>query len=326
MVLRKFTIFASLESATRAERQRTRAELLFYVMTYTNTPLDISDIIIQLKARGLVISDETSASEFLEHVSYFRFASYLRPMEVDSAHNYKAGASFENAVKLYRFDAELRQLIFYVIQRIEISLRAKVINKFALGHGAMWFIQSDLAIDKHNFTENLSALEREFKRSKEDFIKEHIRKYGQEEYPPVWKLLELASFGCLTKLYFNFSDIKIKKSIARQYSVPQHEILESWMKSLNALRNSCAHHGRVWNRTMPVMPQIPEKLQNDWITIRPAPNKLYAALSCMAYWLNSIAPANTFVNDFKLLLGRYPNVDVAAMGFPKGWESEQLWR
>lgn len=273
-----------------------------------------------------MISDESFASDFLEHVSYFRFAAYLRPMEIDKAHNYKPGASFDNAVKLYRFDTELRHLIFFAIQRIEISLMAKIINKFALNHGAMWFLCPELAIDKHNFTDNLSTLERELKRSKEDFIKEHISKYGQDEYPPVWKLLELASFGCLTKLYFNFSDTKTKKTIARQYSVPQHEILESWMKALNALRNTCAHHGRVWNRTMPVMPQLPAKLTNDWILTKPAPNKLYATLSCMVYWLDAIDYSNSFVSDFKALISRYPNVDTAAMGFPSGWENEPLWK
>ena len=281
---------------------------------------------MQLKNRGLIISDESLASDFLEHVSYFRFAAYLRPMEIDKAHNYKTGASFDNAVKLYRFDSELRQLVFSAIQRIEVSLRAKIINKFSLRHGAMWFLRPELAKDKHNFTDNLSTLERELKRSKEDFIKDHINKYGQEEYPPVWKLLELASFGCLTKLYFNFADTKTKKAIARQYYVPQHEILESWMKALNALRNACAHHGRVWNRTMPVMPQIPAKLTNDWITTKPAPNKFYATLSCMVYWLDSIDSSNSFVTDFKSLIARYPNIDTTAMGFPKGWESEPLWK
>lgn len=322
---KKLHIFAVLESATRAERQRTRAEL-FFDMSYSNQPLTTSDLISQMKNRGLKIADERFAAHFLEHVSYFRFAAYLRPMEVDSSHNYKVGASFENAVNLYSFDSELRSLIFSAIQNIEISLRAKIINVFSLAHGAMWFIEPSLAIDKHNFTDNLSTLEREFRRSKEDFIKEHISKYGPNDYPPVWKLLELASFGCMTKLFFNFSDTKTKKSIARSYYVPQHEILESWMKSLNALRNSCAHHSRVWNRIMPVMPQIPSRLNKNWITIKPTANRLYAILSCMSYWLNAIKPHNDFTQKFKSLLSQYPSIDIRAMGFPLDWEKEPLWR
>ena len=190
----------------------------------------------------------------------------------------------------------------------------------------MWFVNSEIAVDKHKFSDNLSTLERELNRSKEEFIKEHINKYGKDEFPPVWKLLELASFGCLTKLYFNFSDNKIKKSIARSYKVPQHEILESWMKSINVLRNACAHHSRVWNRVMAVMPQLPNNLNADWITIKPAANKLYAILCCLHYWLNAIYPTNSFKNELHKLLAEYPNVDTSAMGFPTGWENEPLWK
>ena len=158
---------------------------------------------------------------------------------------------------LYRFDAELRNLLFSAIQLIEISLRAKIINRFSLAHGAFWFIDPTMAIDQHKYSDNLNTLERELARSKDDFIQEHFVKYGHDKFPPTWKLLDLTSFGTLTKLYFNFADRRVKKQIARSYGVPQHEILESWMKAVNTLRNACAHHNRIWNRIMPVMPQIP---------------------------------------------------------------------
>ena len=297
-------------------------------MSYTKQPLDTSDIIGTLKERGLAIADEEKAMSFLNHVSYFRFATYLRPMEDDATtHHYKPNASFEKAVMLYEFDTKLRQLLFAAIQQIEISLRSKVINKFSLAYGAMWFLDSSLATDKHKFAENLSTLERELQRSKDDFIKEHFVKYNMNGYPPAWKLIELTSFGCLTKLYFNFSDTAVKKKIAREYSVPQHEILESWMKSINALRNACAHHSRIWNRVMPVMPQMPSSLNHPWIGKRPLlANRLYAILCCVIYWLNTISSDNTLAKDFKELLDTYPNIDTRAMGFPEDWKSEPLWK
>ena len=71
-------------------------------MKYSNLPLDITDIIKQMKSRGLSITDENKATTFLENVSYFRFAAYLRPMEIDASHNYKSGSTFENAVFLHK--------------------------------------------------------------------------------------------------------------------------------------------------------------------------------------------------------------------------------
>ncbi len=218
-------------------------------------------------------------------------------------------------------------LLFSVIQQIEISLRSRIINKFSLSHGAFWFMESALALDKHKYADNLVTLERELGRSKDDFIKDHYNKYGKEGFPPSWKSLELASFGCMTKLYFNFTDTAIKKKIARSYGVPQHEILESWMKSINALRNACAHHARVWNRIMPVMPKLPSRLRHGWLTEAPTTaNRLYSVLSCLLYWLNSVNSSNTLCKDFKALLIEFPNVDVAAMGFPHNWEEQPLWK
>ncbi len=46
----------------------------------------------------------------------------------------------------------------------------------------------------------------------------------------------------------------------------------------------------------------------------------------IAYWLNSINPANTFTKDIKALLTKYPVADPAAMGVPRGWQSEPLWQ
>lgn len=296
-------------------------------MIYTNPPLDIPALLSVLKNKGLKITDERKAEKFLENVSYFRFDAYLRPMEQPGMPKYKADASFDKAVSLYEFDSKLRLLIFSAIQTIEVSLRSKIINRFSLAHGAFWFMNPDMAVDKHKFTENLGALERELQRSKDDFIKEHYDKYGKEGYPPAWKPLDLASFGCLTKLYFNFADTPVKKKIARSYGIPQHEILESWMKAINALRNACAHHGRIWNRIMPVMPQLPASLKQPWITDRPKiANRFYAVFCCVAYWLNAIQPDNTLANDFKVLLASHPNVDITAMGFPPQWGNEDLWK
>ena len=276
-------------------------------MIYTSPPLSTTTLIANLKTDGLSVNDENFAEDFLNNVSYFRFNAYLRPFEdVNGSIRFKPNATFDKAVALYLFDAEFRNLLFSAIQLVEISLRSKtqvsdlerafnppflymkleskIINQFSLAHGAFWFIDSTMAIDKHKYSENLSTSERELSRSKDDFIQEHYDKYGREDFPPAWKLLDLTSFGTLTKLYFNFADRRVKKAIARSYGVPQHEILESWMKAVNTLRNSCAHHNRVWNRIMPVMPQIPLTLRNAWISSRPSnSNRLYAVLYALFF-------------------------------------------
>ena len=80
-------------------------------------------------------------------------------------------------------------------------------------------MQMPLHDSEHRFLENLGSLDREVTRSKEEFIKEHFRNYDKPEFPPAWKTLELASFGTLSKLYYNFADKKVKKLVAREFNL-----------------------------------------------------------------------------------------------------------
>lgn len=324
-------IFAPTESATLPVDQRTRAGLLFYDIMcniYTKQPLSIDDQIAKLRQQGLIIANEDTARKVLGEVSYFRFAAYLRPMEADKkTHQFKPGSTFENAVALYEFDNELRQLLFSAIQRIEVALRSKIIQHFSMQHGAFWFMQMDLHDSEHRFLENLNSLDREVTRSKEDFIKEHFRNYDKPEFPPAWKTLELASLGTLSKLYYNFADKKVKKVIAREFNLPQHEVLESWMRSLAALRNHCAHHARIWNRFLNATPQLNARLRGLWINNHQVDaNKLYATLCYIAYWLDALDRGDAFRERLNMLFSQYPSVDTSAMGFPQSWENEPLWK
>lgn len=114
-------------------------------MDYDKQPINVDEQVALLQNRGLVIEDVATAKLQLRNISYFRIASYLRYMEEDRQfHHYKLGSTFEQAIDLYLFDKELRQLIFKAIQDIEISLRTKMIQIFSMEHGAFWFMDASL--------------------------------------------------------------------------------------------------------------------------------------------------------------------------------------
>lgn len=79
-------------------------------------------------------------------------------------------------------------------------------------------------------------------RSNEDFIKDHSEKYTYPALPPVWKTLEVVSFGTLSKLFCLFKDNRLKKQVAREFGLPQYTYLESWIRCITVLRNCCANH------------------------------------------------------------------------------------
>ncbi|MDE6694342.1 MAG: Abi family protein [Bacteroidales bacterium] len=297
-------------------------------MVYDKQPLDYPQQIQLLKDRGMIISDDEFARKQLEFVSYFRLANYWRPMEADKIrHIFKPNSKFENAVRLYYFDKKLRNLLFAAVQSVEISLRTKAIHYISMKYGAFWFANKTLFVDENLFNTHLSHIRTEIGRSKEDFIEAYFEKYEEPDVPPVWQTLEVISLGTLSKLISNLSDKKIKKEMARSLGIPQHIYMESWIRAITILRNCIAHHARTWNRKFPCNPQMPEKLNGKWISKIDSSNQnLYPLLCVLAYLENVIHPDNNFVTLFKKLLDEYPNVDVAAMGFPKNWENEPLWR
>ena len=114
-------------------------------MKYNKPPLTIKDQINLLKSRGLSISDESAAEAFLSRVSYYRFSAYLLPFQLkDGSHTFKPNSTFEKAYKTYLFDRELRHIVFNAIEKIEIALRARLINIFSLVFGGFWYSDSSL--------------------------------------------------------------------------------------------------------------------------------------------------------------------------------------
>ena len=296
---------------------------------YRKQALDTPDLLAMLKQRGLVVGNDEAALQTLSVISYFRLACYFRPMEADKqTHEFREGTTLEQVLALYEFDTELRDLVFSSTRRIEVALRTRINHHFSLHHSPFWFTQVDLATDGHLFVENLSSVDRELHRSKEDFIKEHFARYDRPGFPPAWKTLETMTFGTLSKLYGNFISKPDKKAVAEDFGLPQHEFLISWMESLTSLRNFCAHHSRIWNRRYALKPQMPRMLAGHaWLTdFSFPPDKIYTQLCCIAYLLNSIEPQCTFTADMKALLAKYPMVNPSALGFVQGWEHEPLWQ
>lgn len=297
---------------------------------YDKQPISIEEQIAQLKYRGLIIDNEVYAKRILSIISYFRLAGYLRPMESDKKlHIFKEGKLFSNAVDIYYFDKDLRAIIFDAIQTIEIAIRTRMIQKFSMKHGPFWFMNPSLFKNDKMYQKCLDSIETDFNRSKEDFIEEHRQKYDYPKMPPAWKTLEIVSFGTLCKLYCNFNDNSTKKAIAREFNIPQHEYLESWMLSLVALRNCCAHHSRVWNRTYPMKPKLPKSkiMRWKWIDISDVePSRLYILLCCILYWTDNISPDSSIRTNIIHLLKNNKNIDPSAMGFPANWKEEPLWK
>lgn len=298
-------------------------------MIYDKQALTVSQHIEQLQKRGMQISDTAIAEHYLAHVSYYRLAGYWWPMQSDKVeHIFKANSKFEDVISLYNFDRELRILLFDVIEKIEISLRTKLIYHLSHEFDAWWFQNTSLFKDTQALIKTLSTIEEELERSKDIFIKEHKRKYKDDlRFPPSWKTLELTSFGSLSKLYGNLKNtIASKNKIAIEFGAVNHTYLPSWLQSIAQIRNYCAHHSRLWNKNLPGTPKLLSSPPNPWVEDVPTDTqKLYLHLCIMKYMINIVAPENSFSIKLNGLLEKYPSVDPDALGFKINWQNEALW-
>lgn len=284
-----------------------------------------------LLERGLEVKETDNLKHLLSHVSYYRLGEYWHSMQSDKTnHIFKPNSRFSDVIALYNFDNELRLLLFGVIEKIEISLRTKLIYHLSHEFDPWWFQNFSLFTDSMALVKTLASLEEELERTKEVTIKNHQKKHKDDQrFPPAWKSLEQTSFGSLSKLYGNLKNtIHSKNIIAQEFGAVNHTYLPSWLQSIAQIRNYCAHHSRLWNKNLPGAPKLLSNPPFRWITDVPREHEfkyLYIHLCLMRYMLNIIHPENNFANQLNHLFKKYPNVDANALGMKPGWIDEPLW-
>ncbi len=97
---------------------------------FTKHYMTETDLVALLESRGLIISDEAKAMQYLESIGYYRLSAYMYPfLKVPKeSHQYKEGTTFQQVLNLYRFDKKLRMLLLNEIEKVEIAIRRAIMN------------------------------------------------------------------------------------------------------------------------------------------------------------------------------------------------------
>lgn len=223
-------------------------------------------------SNAIQIKDTDKIKTLLKNVSHFRLSPYISKS--------KKILGFKNldcAERLYRFDERLRDIIFNAIGKIEVALRVQLLEAT---QDPLFYKKIFLQI----LTLKQSSNEREQSRAKaleklqEDIQKQvkrtEARLYGRYgDNIPAWELVEVISFGTLSKL-FSFCSIDVKnkvtytflsnlsKNYAKAHSQNSEEkkrleqvprvLFEQWLRALVYLRNLTHHYSRVWDRRLDI--------------------------------------------------------------------------
>lgn len=286
-----------------------------------------------LKGRGLTVPDEAFALHCLEHHSYYRLSAYRFPFTVaGNPDRFRSGTTFNQLWELYHFDRGLRQLVLEACKRIEISVRARW--AYEVGHqlGPLAYLENRHFKDPLIHARSLTKLDSEMRRSKEAFIDHHQNKLAMP-WPPVWVLIEIASFGAISNLLGQIEPAHLRQSIADSYQLDE-KIFCSLFHHLSVVRNTAAHHSRLWNRKFVVTLQLPRKKPSHlWQNFCTDPNhgigrerKLYNTLILLIHLLRCIEPQTHWPQR---LLDHLNNLDfklIPDMGFPSDWKKRPMWK
>jgi abortive infection bacteriophage resistance protein len=294
---------------------------------FTKSYSTSEELVKLLQSRGLEINDEQKAGHYLKNIGYYRLSAYMYPfLQIPKhEHLYKQGASFKKVMMLYRFDKKLRMLLLNEIEKIEIAIRESVMNIVSemLGDN-FWLTNSKHFANTRAFTDTMNVIDKEYRKSTEDFIL-HFKNTYVEPYPPAWILGELLTMGNVNMVYRNLKDDRIRKSIAQRFGL-QPKVFESWLTVLTLVRNSCCHHARVWNKLNSIHPVLPKRIHRPWITLSVNPHRIYFDICIIKYFLDVVSPENDMHAKLCWLFVDFPEIDLRALGFPDGWEFEPIWR
>ena len=97
------------------------------LIPFTKQAISYNDQLSHLEQLGLIIKDKKKALNYLETVGYYRLRGYMVPFfESPSIHKFKQGITFENILDLYKFDRELRILVFLLLKKLKSLFAANL--------------------------------------------------------------------------------------------------------------------------------------------------------------------------------------------------------
>lgn len=295
-------------------------------MRYDKPHLTVEKQVELLRERGMGGSPDFIAQK-LRVANYHRLAAYWHPYRL-ADHSFKPGTDFGLIWRLYVFDRRLRLLVLDAIERFEVSLRTQFAYHHTLRFGPFAYAEQAESLPKMTPDEHEKLrrkIAKQLEQQKHDpYFAHFMQKYGDaHEVPPLWAAVELMEFGQLMHCY-QCAPSAIKRVIADSYGVPS-KVLGSWVVSLLATRNICAHHGRLWNRVLGVRPkELPKERFPEWHEPHVVDmSRIYGTLEICRLLIRKTAPGSSWEKRLRDLIVEFPEVPLEWMGFPPGWRAQK---
>lgn len=278
-------------------------------------PTTFEEQVKLLEQKNIIVTDKSLCADFLSKTNYYRLTGYYLPFIRKEEERCFIELDFTRIQNIYEFDAELRNLISFVIEKIEIHVRTQLAYFHAHAYGAEGYMRPSSFNKKHNHSAYLKHVEACISENSNTLVvKHHKEQYGG--HIPIWAIIDFFSTGMLSYFYRGMKNYDKARIAEDTYGV-NYQILESWLRCLTDLRNRCAHYSRLYYWIFPAIPKMPSK-----INYKPT-RRLFAQL----YMLKLMYPDkkkwnDEFINPLAKLIKKYKNdISLKHLDFPYRWKS-----
>ncbi len=268
-----------------------------------------------LEHKGIEITNIDDCKSFLSRTNYYRLSGYYLPFVKKDEEKCFIPISFERIQNIYAFDVELRNLISFAIEKIEVHIRTQLAYYHAHKYGAEGYMNSSSFNSKHNHSAYIRHITKCISENSNTLVVKHHNEHYDGHFP-IWTIIDFFSVGMLSYFYRGMKN-KDKTIIARENYGVNYQTLESWLRCLTDLRNRCAHYSRIYYW---IFPAIPKMVNGEkYVPTR----RLFAQL----YMLKMMYPEKDKWNEEILkplikLVRKYKNdISLKHLDFPYRWKS-----
>lgn len=304
-------------------------------------PMSTRDHIALLRQRGMEV-DEAQATQWLSNVSYHRLAAYWYPARRLTAggrreDSFVDGTSFADVAALYEADRKLRSLVLDGMERVEITMRTRIGELLCQSDPLLYRDPSRFRPGFDHSRWVATAQSRIKRAQRRDAAIQHYRDNYDANYP-FWVLAEVLDFADISRL-FDGLPVRDQRTIAeglqivldlselsknQQRKAKAVSPLARWLEQLTVVRNTCAHHGRLWNTSFVPASTTAMRAQES---LKQLPHgeseRVFGSLIVMSHILRVTSPGTTWPNKTASLVNDEflpnPLTTDDALGLPPGW-------
>ena len=205
----------------------------------------IQEQISILESKGLIIDDYLFTEDILIRENYFFISGYRHLfLKSPKDRNFIKGTTFRELYALFKFDRQVRNIVFKNLLIIENNLKSIISYQLSKKYG---FREKDY-LKPENFTKvpdkqrQLSDTLKKMKRqirvngAQHSATSHYLKNYG---YIPLWVVVKVLSFGIVGELY-TVMKREDQEEIANIYDLSINNLL-TYLPILSNYRNLCAH-------------------------------------------------------------------------------------